>query len=74
MDVIKAHITWLVETLEIDLIPQKPELRFLTESLNFLNVGTNLPYVALLTYLYARLLYYMRCNWIFFLFFRSSFI
>jgi len=38
VDIIKAHITWLVETLEIDLIPQKPELSlyFPIESLNFL--------------------------------------
>lgn len=37
VDIIKAHITWLVETLEIDLILQKPELSlyFPTESLNF---------------------------------------
>lgn len=35
--VIKAHLTWLVETLEMDLIPQKPEfpLYFPVESLNF---------------------------------------
>lgn len=53
--IIKAHIPGLVETLKIDSVLQKPapSLYFPTDSLNILNFGINLPYVAFMTYLYA---------------------
>ena len=71
VDIIKAHITWLAETLEIDLILQKPELSlyFPIESSNFLNVEINPLYVAFMTYLYACIFYYKMYNWIFFIYF-----